>query len=121
MWTNPSQKSRQCLYFGSFWNGNPSKREEKKEGGKGKKKRKKRKGEKKDTGTATIGIIVVEATSDKTETSTQDVEVSQTIGGWREQERKASWVDRIKTIGKNAILQSYYTTWHIVGWHASLI
>ena len=95
-------------------------KKEKKKGNKRKKKRKKCEGKKKDTGTATsrIRIIVV---GECFETSTQDVEVSQTIGGWREQERKASWVDRIKTIGKNAILQSYYTTWHIVGWHASLI
>ena len=77
---------------------------EKKKGGKGKKgkkKRKKRKGGKKDTGTAAsrIEIIVVEESFDKTETST-DVDVSQPIEGWTEQERKARWVDRIKTIGK---------------------
>ena len=58
--------------------------------------------EKKDTGTATsrIGTIVVEESSVKTETSTQDVEASQPVEGWTEQERKVSWVDRIKTIGK---------------------
>ena len=67
---------------------------------KGKKKGKKRKAEKKDAGTATIGIIVVEESSDKTETSTQDVEASQPIEAGEEQERKVSWVDRIKTIGK---------------------
>ena len=71
-------------------------------------------------GTATNRIEVGDS-SDKTETPTQGVEVSQPVEVWTEQERKASWVDRIKTIGKNAILQSYYTTWHIVGWHASLI
>ena len=71
--------------------------------------------------TCRIGTIVVEESSDKAETSSQDVEVSQAIDAWPEQGRKASWVDRIKTIGKNAILQSYYTTWHIVGWHTSLI
>ena len=93
-------------------------KKEKKKGKKRKKQRKKCEGKKKDTGTSRIRIIVV---GECFETSTQDVEVSQTIGGWTEQERKASWVDRIKTIGKNAILQSYYTTWHIVGWHTSLI
>ena len=67
---------------------------------KGKKKGKKRKGEKKDTGTATIGIIVVEESSGKPENSIQDVEVCQPVEGWTEQERKVSWVDRIKTIGE---------------------
>ena len=73
-----------------------------KKGKKGKGKRKKREGEKKDTGTVTsrIEILVVEERSDKTETSTQDVEISQPIEGWSEQERKVSWVDWIKTIGK---------------------
>ena len=82
-------------------------REEKKEGKKGKKgkkKRKKRKGEKKDPGTVTIKIIAVEESSDKTETSTQDVEVSQPIEGWSEQERKVSWVDRIKIIGTKSYI-----------------
>ena len=58
--------------------------------------------EEKDTETATdrIGIIEIEDISDKTETSTQDIEVIEPIEGWSEQERKVSWVDRIKTIGK---------------------
>ena len=59
--------------------------------------------------TCRIGTIVVEESSDKTETPTQDVEVSQPVEGWTEQERKVSLVDRIKTIGKNAILELYYT------------
>ena len=81
-------------------------KKEKKKGKKRKKKRKKCERKKKDTGTATsrISIIVV---GECFETSTQDVEVSQTIGGWTEQERKVSWVDRIKTIGK---MHSQYTT-----------
>ena len=56
---------------------------------------------KEDTETATsrIGIIEVES-SEKNETATQDLEVSQPVEGWTEQERKVSWVDRIKTIGK---------------------
>ena len=64
------------------------------------------------TGTATsrIGTIVVEESSDKTETSTQDVEVSQPAEGWTEQERKVIWVDRVKTIGKYSILYLYFTT-----------
>ena len=45
-----------------------------------------------------IGTIAVEESSEKTET--QDVELSQPVEGWTEQERKASWVDWIKTIGK---------------------
>ena len=48
--------------------------------------------------TSRIGTIVVEESSEKT--STQDVEVNQPFEGWSEQERKVSWVDRIKTIGK---------------------
>ena len=58
--------------------------------------------EEKDTETATsrIGIIVAGESSNKTETSTQDVEVGQPIEGWSEQERKVNWVDWIKTIGK---------------------
>ena len=61
--------------------------------------------ETKDTGSATsrIGIIEVES-SENPETATHDVEVSHPIEGCTEQERKVSWVDRIKTIGKNAIL-----------------
>ena len=47
-----------------------------------------------------IRTIVVEESSVKTETSSQDVEVSRAIEGWPEQERKASLVDWIKTIGK---------------------
>ena len=93
-------------------------KKEKKKGNKRKKKRKKCEGKKKDTRTATsrIRIIVV---GECFETSTQDVEVSQTIGGWREQERKASWVDWIKTIGKidNIVIISYYLT---IGWYATL-
>ena len=88
------------------------KEKERKKGKKGKKKRKKEKGKKKDIGSATsrIGIIVVEESSDKTETSTQDVEVGQSIETFTEQERKASWVDRIKTIGKYSILCFYFST-----------
>ena len=47
-----------------------------------------------------VGTIALGEISDKTETSTQDVEMGQPIEGWTEQERKVSWVDRIKTIGK---------------------
>ena len=50
--------------------------------------------------TPRIRTIVVEESSEKTETETQDVELSQPVEGWTEQERKASWVDWIKTIGK---------------------
>ena len=87
-------------------------KKETKEGKKRKKKRKKRKGGKKDTGTATgtIGILIIEESSKKIETSTQDVEVSQPIEALTEQERKASWMDRIKTIGKYSILYSYFST-----------
>ena len=79
---------------------------------KGKKKRKKREGKKKDTRTASSRIVTIEVeeSSNKTESSTQDVEVIEPSEAWTENKRKASWVDRIKTIGKNAILQSYYTT-----------
>ena len=58
-------------------------KKEKKKRKKGKKKRKKRKGKKKDT-----------------KTSTEDVEAGQPIQAWSDQERKVSWLDRIKTIGK---------------------
>ena len=87
-------------------------KKEKREKKKRKKKKKKREGKREDTGTtkSRIGFIVVE---ESFETSTQDVVVSQTIGGWTEQERKVSWVDRIKTIGKNTILQSYLSLIHI--------
>ena len=44
--------------------------------------------------------IVVGKSSDKSETSSEDVEVSQPSEGWTEQGRKVSLVDRIKTIGK---------------------
>ena len=74
-------------------------KKEKKKGNKRKKKRKKCEGKKKDTRTATSRIRIV-VVGECFETSTQDVEVSQTIGDWTGQERKASWVDRIKTIGK---------------------
>ena len=57
-----------------------------------------------------VGTIALGEISDKTETSTQDVEVFEPIDAWPEQESNVNWVDRIKTIGKNAILQSYYTT-----------
>ena len=50
--------------------------------------------------TSMVGTIVAEESSDKTETPTQDVDVSQPVESWPEQERKVSWVDRIKTIGK---------------------
>ena len=50
--------------------------------------------------TCRIGIIALGESSDKTENSTEDVEVSQPIEGWPEQERKVSRVDRIKAIGK---------------------
>ena len=53
-----------------------------------------------ETATPRIRTIVVEESSEKTETETQDVELSQPVEGWTEQERKASWVDWIKTIGK---------------------
>ena len=44
--------------------------------------------------------IVVGKSSDKSETSSEDVDVSQPSEGWTEQGRKVSLVDRIKTIGK---------------------
>ena len=44
--------------------------------------------------------IVVGKSSDKSETSSEDVEVSQPSEGWTEQGRKVSLVDRIKKIGK---------------------
>ena len=54
-----------------------------------------------ETETATVPCrIGVGDNSDKTETPTPDVEVSQPVEAWTEQERKVSWVDRIKTIGK---------------------
>ena len=77
-----------------------------------------------ETAMSRIGAISLGESSDKTETSTQDVEdveEIEPIDAWPEQGRNVSWVDRIKTIGKNAIFQLYYTTWHIVGWHTSLI
>ena len=65
--------------------------------------------------TARIRTIVVEESSEKTETETQDVELSQPVEGWTEQERKASWVDWIKTIGKidNIVNILYRLT---IGW-----
>ena len=66
-----------------------------------------------ETATCSVGTIVVEESSDKTKTTTEDVEVSQTIEGWPEQERKVSLVDRIKAIGKIqywiCILQTFNT------------
>ena len=62
--------------------------------------------------TCRIGTIVVEESSEKTETSTQEVEVSQPVEGWTEQERKVSFVDWIKTIGKQCniyILPTFIT------------
>ena len=53
-----------------------------------------------ETTTNRVGTIVVEESPDKTKTSTEDVEVSQPIEGWPDQELKVGWVDRIKTIGK---------------------
>ena len=53
-----------------------------------------------ETAMSRIGITSSGKSSDKTKTSTEDVEVSQTIEGWPEQERKVSWADRIKIIGK---------------------
>ena len=50
------------------------------------------------TATCSVGTIV--ESYDKTKTSNEDVEVSQTIEGWPEQERKVSWADWIKAIGK---------------------
>ena len=44
--------------------------------------------------------IVVGKSSDKSDTSSEDVEVSQPSEGWTEQGRKVSLVDRIKKIGK---------------------
>ena len=71
--------------------------------------------------TARIRTIVVEESSEKTETEseTQDVELSQPVEGWTEQERKASWVDWIKTIGKidNVVLIFYHLT---IGWNVTL-
>ena len=60
--------------------------------------------------TCRIGTIVVEESSEKTETETQDVDLSQPVEVWTKQERKASWVDWIKTIGKidNILLILYY-------------
>ena len=48
----------------------------------------------------TTNMIGDGESSDKTETPTLDLEVSQPIEAWSKQERKVSWVDRIKTIGK---------------------
>ena len=55
-----------------------------------------------DTGTLSnkIRTIVVEECSDKTETSSEDVEVDQPIDAWPDQKKKLSWVDWIKTFGK---------------------
>ena len=55
-----------------------------------------------DTGTLSnkIRTIVVEGCSDKTETSSEDVEVDQPMDAWPDQKKKLSWVDWIKTIGK---------------------
>ena len=53
-----------------------------------------------ETSAGMIGTFVIEESSDKTETPTQDVDVSQPVESWPEQERKVSLVDRIKTIGK---------------------
>ena len=50
--------------------------------------------------TCRVGTIAYGESSDKTKTSNEDVEMSHTIEGWSEKERKVSWVDRIKTIGK---------------------
>ena len=48
------------------------------------------------------------------EISTQDVEVNQVVEVWPDQERKVCWVDRIKIIGENAIVFTFYH--HTIGW-----
>ena len=58
--------------------------------------------EKTETAANRVGTTSPGKSSDKTRTSNKDVEVSQPIEGWPEQERKVSWVDWIKTIGKGS-------------------
>ena len=56
--------------------------------------------EKTETAANRVGTSAPGKSSEKTKTSTEDVEVSQTIDGWPEQERKVNLVDWIKAIGK---------------------
>ena len=56
--------------------------------------------EKTETAANRVGTTSPGKSSDKTRTSNKDVEVSQPIEGWPEQDRKASLVDLIKAIGK---------------------
>ena len=56
--------------------------------------------EKTETATCRVGTIALGESSDKEKTSTEDVEVSQAIEAWTGLEKKESWVDRIKTMGK---------------------
>ena len=58
------------------------------------------KNEEEETASYKNRTIVVGKSSDKSDTSSEDVEVSQPSEGWTEQGRKVSLVDRIKTIGK---------------------
>ena len=60
-----------------------------------------------ETGNCKIGTILVGESSEEMET--QDVEVSLPVEAWQEQEKKVSWVDRIKTIGKYLKLHFIFT------------
>ena len=58
-----------------------------------------------DLGTAKSRIVTIEVgeSSEKAETPTPDLEVSQPVEVWSKQERKVSWVDQMKTIGRKLI------------------
>ena len=61
-----------------------------------------------ETAMSRVGTTVPGKSSDKTKTPNKDVEVSQTIEGWPEQEGKVSLVDRIKTIGKGSCQKNVF-------------